>query len=147
MSDFRKNNNRESTNSTMVAILSQLIDFFFPLSAFRTAKALNKANRITKKSEILTTITMVSDMPPSYDVAIENVTALHQKIFNSTKTEYQKIFYSKNDEISRLEKENQRLNKIISTKDKLLKSILVSILVSILLIVIANIIVVTFFNL
>ena len=110
MPDFRKNNNRES-------------------------------------SEILTSITMVSDMPPSYDVAIENVTASHQKLFNSTKTELPNTFYSKEYEIGRLEKEIQRLNKIISTKDKLLKSILVSISVSILLIVIANIIVVTYFNL
>ena len=110
MPDFRKNNNRES-------------------------------------SEILTSITMVSDMPPSYDVAIENVTASHQKLFNSTKTELPNIFYSKEYEIGRLEKEIQRLNKIISTKDKLLKSILVSISVSTLLIVIANIIVVTYFNL
>ena len=105
-----------------------------------------------ESSEILTSITMVSDMPPSYDVAIENVTASHRKLFNSTKTELpnyftQKLFYSKEYEIGRLEKEIQRLNKIISTKDKLLKSILVSILVSILLIVIANIIVVTYFNL
>ena len=105
-----------------------------------------------ESSEILTRITMVSDMPPSYDVAIENVTASHQKLFNSTKTELpnyftQKLFYSKEYEIGRLEKEIQRLNKIISTKDKLLKSILVSILVSILLIVIVNIIVITYFNL
>ena len=147
MPEFRKNNNRESTNSTMVAILHQLIDFFFPLSAFRRAKGLNKANKIAKKSEILTSITIVSDMPPSYDVAIENVTASHQKLFNSTKTELPNIFYSEEYEIGRLEKEIQRLNKIISTKDKLLKSILVSILVSILLIVIVNIIVITYFNL
>ena len=104
-------------------------------------------NNNRESSEILTSITMVSDMPPSYDVAIENVTASNQKLFNSMKTELPKVFYSKEDEIGRLEKEIQRLNKIISTKDKLLKSILVSISVSILLIVIANIIVVTYFNL
>ena len=44
-------------------------------------------NNNRESSEILTSITMVSDMPPSYDVAIENVTASHQKLFNSTKTE------------------------------------------------------------
>merc|ERR1712131_536287 len=110
MTDFRKNNNRES-------------------------------------SEILTSITMVSDMPPSYDVAIENVTASHQKLFNSTKTELPNIFDSTDYEMGRLEKEIERLNKIISTKDKLLKSILGSILVSILLIVIVNVIVVTYFDL
>ena len=104
-------------------------------------------NNNRESSEILTSITMVSDMPPSYDVAIENVTASHQKLFNSTKIELPNIFYSKEYEIGRLEKEIQRLNKIISTKDKLLKSILVSISVSILLIVIANIIVLTYFNL
>ena len=85
MSDFRKNDNRES-------------------------------------QEILTSITMVSNMPPSYDIAIENVTASHQNFLNSTKTYYQKNFYSKNDEISRSEKENQRLNNIISNQHQLLVS-------------------------
>merc|ERR1712131_174028 len=106
-----------------------------------------RKNNNRESSEILTSITMISDMPPSYDVAIENVTASHQKLFNSTKTEYQNIFYSKEYEIGRSEKEIQRLNKIISTKDKLIKSILVTILVSILLIVLVNVIVVTYFNL
>ena len=75
--------------------------------------------------------TIAFDMPPSYEsitydimsqFAIENETASHQKLLNPTKTEYQKIFYSKDYEIGRLEEENQRLNEIISKKDKLLKS-------------------------
>ena len=49
---------------------------------------------IRESSEILTSITIVSDMPPSYDVAIKNVTASHQKLLNSTKTELPNIFYS-----------------------------------------------------
>ena len=71
--------------------------------------------------------TIAFDMPPSYesityDIAIKNETASHQKLLNPTKTEYQKIFFSKDYEIGRLETENQRLNKIISNKDRLLKS-------------------------
>ena len=71
--------------------------------------------------------TIAFDMPPSYesityDIAIKNETASHQELLNPTKTEYQKIFYSKDYEIGRLEEENQRLNKKISKKDKLLKS-------------------------
>ena len=60
--------------------------------------------------EIITTTTMVPDMPPSYEMAIVNETASHQKRPNHTKTEYQKIFYSKDYEIVRLENELQRLN-------------------------------------
>ena len=71
--------------------------------------------------EIITTTTMVPDMPPSYEIAIVNETASHQKRPNHTKTEYQKIFYSKDYEIVRLENELQRLYEIISKNHKLLE--------------------------
>ena len=94
-------------------------------------------NNRRESLEILTTTmgntikTMVFDMPPSnesitYDIAIKNETASYdsyQQLLNPTKTEYQKI--------DCLEKEIQRLNKIIllillilllEKKDKLLKS-------------------------
>jgi len=100
--------------------------------------------------------TIVFDMPPSYesityDIAIKNEKSSYQKLLNPTKTEYQTIFYSKDYEIDRLEKENQRLNKIISKKDKLLESnsakirnYKMSILVSITLLFIVPVIIVTF---
>ena len=55
--------------------------------------------------------TIVFDMPPSYesityDIAIKNEKSSYQKLLNPTKTEYQTIFYSKDYEIDRLEKEN-----------------------------------------
>ena len=97
--------------------------------------------------------TIVFDMPPTYDIAIKNENASYQKLLNPTKTEYQRIFYSKDYEIDRLEKENQRLNKIISKKDKLLESnsakirnYKMSIQVSITLLFIVPVIIVTFYS-
>ena len=72
--------------------------------------------------EIITTTTMVPDMPPSYEIAIVNETASHQKHPNHTKTKYQTIFFSKDNGIGRLENEVQRLNDIFSKKNKLLES-------------------------
>ena len=69
--------------------------------------------------EILTTTTMVSDMPPSYEIATGNVVPSHPRLPNPTRTEY---LDSKDYEIGRLEKEIQRLNKIILNKHKLLQS-------------------------
>ena len=76
--------------------------------------------------EILTSTTMVSDMPPSYDIATGNVTASDPRLPNPTSTEYRD---SKDYEIGRLRVveeslrvEIQRLNKIISDKHKLLES-------------------------
>ena len=72
--------------------------------------------------EIITTTTMVPDMPPSYEIAIVNETASNQKRPNHTKTEYQTIFFSKDNGIVRWENEVQRLNEIISKKNKLPES-------------------------
>ena len=72
--------------------------------------------------EIITTTTMVPDMPPSYEIAIVNETASNQKRPNHTKTEYQTIFFSKDNGIVRWENEVQRLNEIISKNHKSLES-------------------------
>ena len=69
--------------------------------------------------EILTSTTMVSDMPPSYDIATGNVTTSHSRLPNPARTEY---LDSKDFEIGRLKKEIQGLRKIISNKDKSLRS-------------------------
>ena len=69
--------------------------------------------------EILTSTTMVSDMPPSYDIATGNVTTSHSRLPNPARTEY---LDSKDYEIGRLKKEIQGLRKIISNKDKSLRS-------------------------
>ena len=69
--------------------------------------------------EILTSTTMVSDMPPSYDIATGNFPTSHSRLPNPTRTEY---LDSKDYEIGRLKKEIQGLRKIISNKDKSLRS-------------------------
>ena len=79
-------------------------------------------NNGSESWEILTSTTMVSDMPPSYEIATGNVTASYPRILtplNPTRTEY---LDSKDYEISRLKKEIQGLRKIISNKDKSLRS-------------------------
>ena len=68
--------------------------------------------------EILTSTTIVSDMPPSYDIATGNATASNPRLQNPTRTEY---LDSKDYEIGRLKVEIQRLIKIISNKHKLLE--------------------------
>ena len=65
---------------------------------------------------------MMSDMPPSYEIATGNVTASCPRLLtplNPTRTEY---LDSKDYEISRLKKEIQGLRKLISKKDKSLRS-------------------------
>ena len=99
--------------------------------------------------EILTSTTMVSDMPPSYDIATGNVTTSHSRLPNPARTEY---LDSKDYEIGRLKKEIQGLRKIISNQHKLLESyskkirndkICISVLI--LLLAIVNITIVIFF--
>ena len=79
-------------------------------------------NNKRESSEIITTTTMVPDMPPSYEIAIVNETASNQKRPNHTKTLYQTIFFSKDNGIVRWENEVQRLNEIISKNHKSLES-------------------------
>ena len=76
-------------------------------------------NNGSESWDILTSTTMVSDMPPSYDIATGNFPTSHSRLPNPTRTEY---LDSKDYEIGRLKKEIQGLRKIISNKDKSLRS-------------------------
>ena len=76
-------------------------------------------NNGTESWEILSSTTMVSDMPPSYDMATGNVTTSHSRLPNPTGTEY---LDSKDFEIGRLKKEIHGLRKIITNKDMSLRS-------------------------
>ena len=76
-------------------------------------------NNGSESWDILTSTTMVSDMPPSYDIATGNVTTSNSRLPNPARTEY---LGSKDYEIGRLKKEIQGLRKIISNKDKSLRS-------------------------
>ena len=82
---------------------------------------------------ILTSTTMVSDMPPSYDIATGNVTASHPRLPNPTRTEY---FDSKDYEIGRLKVEIQRIHKLLQSDSNKIRNYRICLLIFIILIAI-----------
>ena len=101
---------------------------------------------------MLNSTTMVSNMPPSYEIATGNVIASYRRLLtplNPARTEY---LDSKDYEIGRLKKEIQGLRKIILNQHKLLdfysnkiRNDKICISVLILLLAIVNITIVIFF--